>query len=182
MHHILTTMPCESAVARRNRAVVALAMLTGARDGALASLRLKHIDLAEGVIWQDGGEVRTKFAKTIATWFFPVGGDSLAIVTDWVACLRSRQCGGDDPLFPATHVGLGEHGAFAADGLARMGGPPRRRSEAFSRTPALQLRCGISTHTASAICWRSSANECVRRLKSSRSGRRISATIACSPR
>jgi integrase len=121
MRHILGTMPAGTPIERRNRAVVALTMLTGARDGALASLRLKHLDLAEGVLWQDGREVRTKFAKTFSTWFFPVGGDALSIVTDWVGWLRERHWGDADPLFPATQVGLGENGGFVAEGLARTG-------------------------------------------------------------
>lgn len=121
MHHVLGTMPATTPVEQRNRAVVALAMLTGARDGALASLRLKHLDLAEGVLWQDGREVRTKFAKTFSTWFFPVGGDALSIMAEWVASLRERHWGDEDPLFPATQVGVGEDGAFAAEGLARHG-------------------------------------------------------------
>lgn len=121
MHHILGTMLATTPIERRNRAVVALAMLTGARDGALASLRLKHLDLAEGVLWQDGREVRTKFAKTFSTWFFPVGGEALSIVTDWVTYLRGQLWGDEDPLFPSTLIGIGENGAFAAEGLARHG-------------------------------------------------------------
>ena len=38
-------MPTETDVERRNRALIAMAILTGARDSALASLRLKHVDL-----------------------------------------------------------------------------------------------------------------------------------------
>lgn len=121
MHHVLGTMLATTPVEQRNRAVVALAMLTGARDGALASLRLKHLDMSEGVLWQDGREVRTKFGKTFSTWFFPVGGDALSIVTNWEASLRERHWGDEDPLFPATQVGVGEDGAFAAEGLARHG-------------------------------------------------------------
>ena len=121
MHLVLTTMPRQSPVERRNRAVVALAMLTGARDGALASLRLKHLDVAEGVLRQDGREVQTKFAKTFSTWFFPVGGEAVSIVTEWVEWLRQQHRGDEDPLFPATQVGLGADGGFVAEGLARHG-------------------------------------------------------------
>ena len=121
MHHVLATMPKRTPVERRNRAVVALTMLTGARDGALASLRLKHLDLAEGVLRQDGREVRTKFAKTFSTWFFPIGGEAISIVTEWVEWLRQQHWGDEDPLFPATQVGIGENGGFVAEGLARHG-------------------------------------------------------------
>lgn len=84
-------------------------------------MRLKHLDLAEGVLWQDGREVRTKFAKTFSTWFFPVGGEAVSIVTDWVEWLRQEHWGDDDPLFPATQVALGENGGFVANGVARHG-------------------------------------------------------------
>jgi len=59
----------------RNRAVMAFTLLTGARDGAIASPKLKHVDVLEGKVVQDAREVRTKFSKTFTTWFFPVGED-----------------------------------------------------------------------------------------------------------
>ena len=120
VHHVLATMPAESAIERRNRALIALALLTGARAAALASLKLKHIDLKERCIDQDAREVRTKASKTFTTWFCPVGGDALIIVTDWCDYLRQELLWGeDDPLFPKTQVGLGEQGGFSAIGLAR---------------------------------------------------------------
>ena len=53
VHHVLATMAASTDIERRNRAVVAFAILTGARDGALASFKLKHLDLAEGMVDQD---------------------------------------------------------------------------------------------------------------------------------
>lgn len=120
VHHVLETMPAGTDIEKRNRALIALAMLTGARAAALASLKLKHIDLEEGCIDQDAREVRTKGSKTFTTWFCPVGGDALAIFTDWCEHLRkTRLWGEDDPLFPKTLVGVGEQGGFQAIGLAR---------------------------------------------------------------
>lgn len=120
VQYVLSAMPASSPIERRNRALVSLASLTGARDGALASLRLKHVDLVENLLWQDAREVRTKFSKTFSTWFFPVGGDALAVITAWINWLRDDQhWGGDDPLFPATQIGIDENGGFAAVGLAR---------------------------------------------------------------
>jgi integrase/recombinase XerD len=58
---------------RRNRALVAFTLLTGARDSAIASMKLKHVDLKEGCVQQDAREVKTKFSKTFTTYFFPVG-------------------------------------------------------------------------------------------------------------
>lgn len=120
VHHVLAVMPTETDIERRNRALIALALLTGARGAALASLKLKHIDLQQSSIFQDAREVRTKASKTFTTWFCPVGGDALAIVTDWCSHLRYRLLwGDDDPLFPKTLMGLGEQGGFQAIGLSR---------------------------------------------------------------
>jgi integrase len=120
IRHVLGTMPSISDIERRNRALIALTLLTGARDGAIASLKLKHIDLTEGKLDQDAREVRTKFSKTFTTYFFPVGDDLRAIVTEWVGYLTSEKLWGpDDPLFPATQVILNKNHQFGAGGLAR---------------------------------------------------------------
>lgn len=122
MHHVLNAMSVDNDQDRRSRALVAFAMLTGARADALASFKLKHVDLERGAVVQDARDVRTKFAKTFTTWFFPVGGDALVIVTEWIGWLRrERQWGDDDPLFPATAMALGEEGGFVAAGLLRHG-------------------------------------------------------------
>ena len=120
VHAVLARMPTGTNIEKRNRALIALALLTGARAAALASLKLKHIDLEQGSIFQDAREVRTKGSKTFTTWFCPVGGDALQIVTDWCEHLRTDLLWGeDDPLFPKTLVGLGKQGGFQAIGLAR---------------------------------------------------------------
>lgn len=120
VHHVIATMPGDTAMELRNRALVAFALLTGARDGALASFRLKHVDLVQGRVDQDARDVKTKASKTFSTWFFPVGGDALRIVRDWCDYLRTALLWGEeDPLFPPTQIGLGENGGFAPVGLRR---------------------------------------------------------------
>jgi integrase len=120
LEHVLSTMPAGSDLERRDRALIALAMLTGARDGALASLKLKHVDLDQRRLDQDARDVKTKFSKTFSTWFFPVEGEALAIFTNWVQHLRGACLWGDsDPLFPSTRMGLGPNGGFLAAGLER---------------------------------------------------------------
>jgi integrase len=59
IRHVLATMPLGSDVEKRNRALIAFALLTGARDNAIASMRLKHVELVEGKILQDARQVRT---------------------------------------------------------------------------------------------------------------------------
>ena len=122
VHRVLAAMPADKVLERRDRALVAFAALTGARVGALASFRLEHVNIEEGFVEQDARTVRTKFAKSFRTYFKPIGGDALAIVTGWRTELeRDHDWGGDDPLFPQTQTGLDENGCFCAAGLSRTG-------------------------------------------------------------
>jgi integrase len=108
IHHVLATMPHATDIEKRDR--------------ALASFKLKHVDLNAGRLDQDARDVKTKFSKTFSTWFFPVGGDALAIITEWIAHLRGPLLRGDnDALFPQTKRGMGPDGAFMPVGLERYG-------------------------------------------------------------
>ncbi len=118
--HVIRTMPTDIEIEKRNRALIAFTLLTGARDRAIASMKLKHIDLAAGCVNQDAREVQTKFSKTFTTYFFPVGEEIYKIVADWVAYLRNeKRWGNDDPLFPATLIAVGASQHFEAAGLDR---------------------------------------------------------------
>jgi len=122
VHHVLATMPTGMALERRDRALIAFAALTGARVAALASFQLGHVNLAEGHVDHDARTVRTKFAKTFRTFSMPIGGDALAIFSEWVAELeREHLWSSNDPLFPATRMGLGQDGGFVPAGLLRSG-------------------------------------------------------------
>src|SRR5271163_2957950 len=68
--HVIQTMPTKTEIDRRNRALIAFTLLTGARDSAIASMKLKHVDLVAGYVYQDARDVRTKFSKTFNTFFF----------------------------------------------------------------------------------------------------------------
>lgn len=118
--HVIATIPAGSEIEQRNRALLAFALLTGARDSALASLKLKHVDLVAGSVHQDARDVRTKFSKTFTTYFFPVGAEIRQIAEEWVLHLRRDLLWGhDDPLFPASRVELGDRLHFEAVGLER---------------------------------------------------------------
>lgn len=120
VQHVLAAMPTDTVVQRRDRAVIALILLTGARDAAVASLSIKRLDLASRCLAQDARDVRTKNRKTFSTWFFPVGDEALAALTAWVGELTGDQLfGPNDPLFPATAVALDENGMFAPEGVDR---------------------------------------------------------------
>ena len=121
IQHVIAGMPFNSDIERRNRALIAFTLLTGARDSAIASMKLKHVDMVGGSVFQDAREVRTKFSKTFSTYFFPVGDEIRQIVDDWVKYLREEKLWShDDPLFPASNVVL-DHIThhFIVEGLKR---------------------------------------------------------------
>jgi site-specific recombinase XerD len=105
--HVVHTMPASTEIERRDRALIAFTILTGARDGAIASFKLGHIDIDEGKIDQDAREVRTKFSKSFVTTFFPVGDDIRAVVADWVAYLRTEKLWGAGRSAVPGHQGGG---------------------------------------------------------------------------
>ena len=120
VRHTILTMPAETEIQRRDRAIVAFTLLTGARDRAIVTLQLRDVDVVEFRVVQDGRRVATKFGKTIETWFFPVGADIETILLDWVAFLRAEKLFAEtDPLFPATQVAQDANRRFAAQGLSR---------------------------------------------------------------
>jgi len=116
---VLGGMPTGTDLEKRNRALIALTWLTGIRDGALATLKVKHVNVIEGWVNQDPREVKTKNSKPQMTTFFPVGGSARQIVESWLGFLTcDRLWGLDDPLFPATLVEQGADHQFEAGGLA----------------------------------------------------------------
>jgi len=117
--HSFLMMPEANVFDRRDKAIFAFLMLTAARDGAVASLRLKHIDLVDSCVHQDAREVKTKASKTFSTWFYPVDAEYLQQLTSWVEHLRTeRLFGPADALFPKPLMGLVD-GKFAPVGLSR---------------------------------------------------------------
>jgi integrase len=120
VRHVLSRMGEESAMEMRDKAIVAFVLLTGAREGALVTFQLKHLDLVRGCVEHDARVVKTKYSKTFTTYFFPVGDDISAIVKKWARTLREEYLwGNDDPLFPATKIEVGASGKFEVAGLAR---------------------------------------------------------------
>jgi site-specific recombinase XerD len=120
INHLIKTMSAKTEIEQRNRALIAFTILTGARDSAIASMKLKHVDLTADSVNQDAREVDTKFSKTFVTYFFPVGDEIRWIFAEWVSYLRKDKLwGNDDPLFPATRVALGANRQFEVSGLER---------------------------------------------------------------
>ncbi|MEO6292713.1 MAG: tyrosine-type recombinase/integrase [Burkholderiaceae bacterium] len=120
VRRVIETMPHQTAIEKRDRALIAFTLLTGARDSAITSFKLKHVNLVEGSVFQDARDVKTKFSKTFTTHFFPVGDGIATIVHDWVNYLRTELLwGNDDPLFPTTRVEVSAARRFEAVGLER---------------------------------------------------------------
>jgi integrase len=115
---VISSMPWQTEVDKRNRALLCFTILTGMRDRALASLRLKNVDLERALVMQDPREVKTKRSKRIDTFFFPVGRDIEQIAVDWIRYLRANKLyGNDDPVFPRTRVTQDSNCRFVAEGL-----------------------------------------------------------------
>lgn len=114
------SMPTETDIQRRNRALIAFAILTGMRDSALASIRLKHIDIGRTpvLVRQEPDMVKTKFSKYIVTYFFPVGDDFRDVMLDWIKELREEKLYGEnDPVFPRTKLAHDKNQCFTLQGL-----------------------------------------------------------------
>lgn len=115
---VIFSMSTTNDIELRNRALISFTLLTGMRDSAIASLRLKHIKLNEELVEQLPAEVKTKFSKTIYTYFFSVGEDIKQIVIDWVNHLyKEKLFNYDNPVFPRTKMVLDKNNCFKADGV-----------------------------------------------------------------
>lgn len=131
LRFVLNAMPNVTEIDMRNRALFAFTLLSGARDDAVVSMSLKHVDLERCIVFQDAREVRTKNRKTFTSKFFPVGADFEMIVRDWITYLQTeKQFDLDAPLFPSTAIGQGEDLKFQATGISqehwKSAGPVRR--------------------------------------------------------
>jgi len=114
------SMPTETVLERRDRALMAFFYLTGCRETAAMTLQLRHVDVANRCVQFDGKGVETKYNKRFTTFFCPVGADVEAIFTDWVTELRTELLfGPTDPVFPKTNVRRSVRGVFEATGVLR---------------------------------------------------------------
>ena len=120
VQQVIRTMPSTTAIEQRDRALIAFTLMTGCRDRATVSIKLKNVDLPGGKVRLDAREVQTKFSKSFVTFFMPVGDDIRTIFEDWVATLTNDHLWGpSDPLFPATLVAHDQQREFRAVGLVR---------------------------------------------------------------
>lgn len=117
----IAAMPKNNAIERRNRALIAFTLLSGARDGAIISMLVGHVDLALKEVLQHPDEVDTKASKQIFTWFFPVGEAIISEVTEYIEFLKSELGFTDvDPLFPQDQRGRDENDQFTYNQLSKQ--------------------------------------------------------------
>tara|TARA_E500000318_G_scaffold112056_1_gene133738 strand:+ start:3160 stop:4224 length:1065 start_codon:yes stop_codon:yes gene_type:complete len=116
----VSLMPSETAIEKRDRAMIVFTAITGTRDGTIPTLKLKHFDPVQKLVRQDPREARTKFSKRIDTFLFPLSAAFEQIFLDWVDYLRDVALfGAGDPLFPKTRLTQDANNCFVADGLSR---------------------------------------------------------------
>lgn len=113
-------MPKTTAIERRNRGLVAFTLVSGARDGAIISMRVKHVGLINKQVHQDPNEVDTKAGKQINTWFFPVGEFFIQEVEDYLDYLKTEQgFTANDYLFTSSARGRDENDQFCIVGISK---------------------------------------------------------------
>ncbi len=114
IEHVVKTMPSETEVQKRNRALICFLILTGCRVSAVASIKLKHVFVSDERIEQHPQEVKTKYSKKIITYFFPVGDYLKSIFIEWVHFLKQEKLlDHNAPLFPNTKLTLNENDQFS---------------------------------------------------------------------
>ena len=154
VRRVLECMPAVTVLDRRDRALVAFTAITAARVGALASLQLRHVDLAGGYVDQDARVVQTKSARRSA----PIScrrstkpcQSSSAGLRNWREIIFGDQptrCSRRHAWRSATM------GASCRPGWSGAAGRLPNRSVRYFVGPSRRLACPISIHTASATCW-----------------------------
>lgn len=94
---------------KRDRAMIAFALLSGMRDQAIVSLPLGCFDENNLTINQNPKlGVQTKFSKHIYTTLPIFDKKILDYVIEWVKLLKSKGCGSQDPLFPRAKADKGK--------------------------------------------------------------------------
>ncbi|WP_346908070.1 site-specific integrase [uncultured Roseibium sp.] len=159
---MLEAMPTTTSQERRDRAAIAFLYLTGVRDGALISLRLKHVDAASKLVNQDASEVNTKFSKTMRTLWFPVGTDIATIVTNWIDERRASGAQDDDPLFPRTPSAVRSRMSSIRDEFWKTSSPVReviRKATEAAGVPYFRPHAIRATIARMCLTWARSPEE-----------------------
>jgi integrase len=152
--HVLSGMPDDTDIHKRDRALIAFTAITGVRDGALVSLRLKHVDPATAHVMQNPREVATKASKRIDTYFFRSATDArTSYGNGFSTCGRA--------FFSVPTIRYSQKRAWVSmpttvlppPVLVESSGPTLGLSGKYSSLHSRQQGSRTSPHTASGTCW-----------------------------
>jgi integrase len=96
---IFTAIPASQPIELRNRAIIAMFIVTGIRIAALITLRGKHVNTHTRWINQDPREVDTKLGIHIRTYCLDLGFGLLDVIAQWARWRDRNGFGADAPFF-----------------------------------------------------------------------------------
>lgn len=101
---VIESIKGENEIDKRDRAIISLALITGARISAITSLKMRSFDKKKNVVYQNPKEgIKTKSSKSIATLIFPIEWrEPERYFVEWYEYLESKGFRSDDPIFPST--------------------------------------------------------------------------------
>ena len=70
LEKVVFSLPSETDIQKRDRAIIAFVLLTGVRDGTLSDFKLKHINLEKELLHQDPKEVERSSVRKFTLSFF----------------------------------------------------------------------------------------------------------------
>jgi site-specific recombinase XerC len=149
---IFAGMPASSSVELRDRAIIAMFIITGIRIAALITLRGKHVNTHTRWIDQDPREVDTKFGKRIRTYCLDLGLGLLDAITQWARWRDSNGFGDDAPFFLPDRfiqpncIGLGYRPSIVEAAQCWKSDDPVQRIIKDAAHAAGLLDDGISSH------------------------------------
>jgi integrase/recombinase XerD len=105
---IIMSIQIKNDIDMRDRAILSLALITGMRISAIATLKMKNYEKENKLIDQNPGDgVLTKNSKKILTTFFPIGWiDPEQHFIEWYDSLLKKGAKPDHPIFPSTLKGF----------------------------------------------------------------------------
>lgn len=123
---MLNSLPSRTLKDRRDRAIFAIAFVSGLRESALITLRMRHVDVATKRVHHDGRDLKAKNGKSFEIDWFPRTEPFQAVLLSWLNEVRGLGLYGDDALFPDIRAVTGQGIAS----LARVSVAPMRTAGA----------------------------------------------------
>lgn len=108
---VIHTMPVNSELDLRDRALISFTLLSGMRDKAIITLPIKCFDSESLEVYHDvKAGVKSKFSKTHQTYLFPFDERMLGYVVEWYNFLvKEKLYSLDAPLFPRNKIEQAEN-------------------------------------------------------------------------